>query len=107
MYEFSNENSQDFNTFFECSIQRARMHEKVVVDMTMMSLKSRRKMLSKFPEFNFSCKVVMTDLNVIMKREDIRAQSGKKIPSCVYKIMTEQFIMPVLDEGFSDIELII
>lgn len=108
VYSFihSNENElKKFEAFFEYIIKEASNKDKVIVDMTMLSLKSRRNMMSKFSNFTKYCKVIMTDNETMFKRNNER--KGKFIPYNVYNNMMASFTMPVIEEGFKSIELII
>lgn len=85
----------------------AKTSNKVVIDMTMMPMSSRRKMCNKFPKFRRKSVVLMTDINTITLRNEQRALDGKYISPKVFHSMRQGFVYPVLDEGFESIELII
>lgn len=94
-----------FNEFFEDCIRGLSRQDKVVIDMTMLSLSSRRKMLSKFPEHKADAVVVLTDNDTLKERAQNRP--GKHIANYVYFDMKRSFVMPVKEEGFETINIII
>ena len=100
---------KEFEAEFEKLIQdTAKIDEDVIIDMTMLSLSSRRKMISKFPNHKKVCKVVMTDNKTLFDRNIKRYQETKKfISTVVIENMMTSFTYPVKEEGFSDIKLII
>lgn len=104
-FEFSL-NSEGFEDYFNEMIKKAKLQKNVIVDMTMLSLKSRRKMISNFPDFNLDCKVFATCMKTIQEREIKRSKEGKSIPEGVYFNMMKTFVVPVLDEGFNSIEIV-
>lgn len=93
-----------FNTY--CS-KISKNSNKVIIDLTMLSLSSRRKMLSKFPKFRASAYVILTDINSLIKREKERRKIGKKIHTKVYKTFFKNFTIPTNEEGFDEIKIII
>ena len=98
----------EFNDYFEKEITNTRKtKDKVLVDMTMLSLSSRRKMLSKFSDFKCDCLLIITDNETLMKRQVKRSLEGKYISDKVYFDMMRSFVMPVKEEGFNNIEIII
>lgn len=99
---------KEFNESFDKEINRVvKECDNVVIDMTMLSLKSRRIMLNKFNKFNAKCIVFMTDLETIEERNIERSKQGKYISPEVYENMMRSFVYPVTDEGFDKIELMI
>lgn len=69
----------------------------IVVDMTNMSRKARKKMLQDFPpNYMRSAHVMMTSINNIMSRNIQR--DGKCIPQHVYENMAMAFYPPLYDE---------
>jgi hypothetical protein len=111
MFKWVNELDKEdgsFTKFFNDSINQARKgHDKVVVDMTMMSMSSRRKILNRFPKHTRKSVVMLPTLKTLARRNDDRSeQEGKYIPSEAYFSMTSAFVIPTLSEGFSSIELV-
>lgn len=97
-----------FNNSFQKLIENAaRTQNDVIVDMTMLSLSSRRKMMNNFQNFTKKAVVLMTDLEEIQKRNLQRKEHGKYISESVFKGMMTSFVFPVAEEGFSEIELVI
>ena len=68
----------------------------VVIDMTNMSRKSRRKRLSGFKGYEKHAHVVMTSLLNIKERDKNR--EGKGIPDHVFENMSKSFYPPLYDE---------
>lgn len=73
----------------------------VVIDMTNMSRKSRRKNLSGFEKYNKKAIVIMSNLDSINFRNGLRI--GKIIPDHVFEKMICSFKPPLYDE-FDEIE---
>jgi len=94
-----------FNKSFNDIIRSVSKHDKVVVDMTMLSLSSRRSMLSNFNQHTRKVVVMMTPLDELYRRNNQR--DGKYIPEHVLSRMMTQFVMPVESEGFCDIEIVL
>lgn len=98
--------SNDFDKHFDEVIkQKSKSCDKIVVDMTMMSLKSRRSMMSNFNGFKRKAIVMMCDSNTLAERN--RNRVGKTIPESVFENMSKQFTMPVDNEGFEDILIVL
>lgn len=99
----------DFEKYFEDKIRMYSQNiDKVIVDMTMMPMSSRRKMMNKFPKHKRKAVVVMTDWETIQKRNLERFElESKNIPESVFLNMAKSFTYPVLEEGFEDIKLVI
>lgn len=77
----------------------------IVVDMTHMSKKSRKKSLSYFgPEYKKKCVVMLTDLETIYLRNQNR--TGKVIDNRVIQRMMKSFYPPMLNE-FDEIEYVL
>jgi len=85
--------------------QHAKTFDKVVVDMTHMSKKSRRKSLSHFgPEYKKKCVVFLPDMQTLSLRNKNRA--GKVIDQSVIERMMRSFYVPTFEE-FDEIEYVI
>lgn len=83
----------------------AKSNSSVIVDMTHMSKKSRRRSLSHFgADYKKKAVVFLTDLEEIKLRNEGR--SGKIIPEEVYDKMLKSFYPPSLSE-FDEIEYVI
>jgi predicted kinase len=98
---------KEFEEQFRQLLQTASKKEKVIVDMTLMSLSSRRKMLNNFPHHRAHAKVIMTDKENILQRNEERGKAGKYIHSNVLEGMMKSFVIPIKEEGFAKVELII
>lgn len=68
----------------------------VIIDMTNMGRKSRRKNMQGFKGYTKTAQVMMTPLEVIRKRN--KEREGKSIPQDVYKRMMTSFQPPLYDE---------
>lgn len=102
------EQLKKFNREFEELITEASKKDKVLIDMTMLSLSSRRKMLSKFNKHKATCKMIFTDNETLNNRNLKRfAETGKKINNSVIDNMKKSFTLPVKEEGFESVEIII
>ena len=108
-YRFIHETEErlkKFNEFFDGFIRKvSKENDKVLIDMTMMSLKSRRTMMNNFHNFTKHAVVCFTDSKSLQKRNDLRSIKGKSIPNHVFMMMSKQFVMPVKEEGFETITL--
>lgn len=112
MYRFLHEDAvllKEFKKEFEDLLNSiAKNKSDILIDMTQLSLSSRRKMLNHFPKFHKKAIVVMTDDDTLQERNDKRyEETGKFISKTVIENMRTSFTFPVLEEGFDEIELII
>lgn len=112
MYRYIHDDKEvlkEFEALFESKIQEAsRKDEDVIIDMTMLSLSTRRKMILKFPNHKKEAIVVMTDNNTLFTRNIERYKTTKKfISTVVITNMMTSFTYPILEEGFDKIELVI
>lgn len=100
---------KEFTKRFEDYLNKlAKTSDNIIVDMTMLSLSSRRKMINHFPKFHKKAIVVMTDNDELFTRNHMRYIETKKfISEKVIENMMTSFTFPVLEEGFDSIELII
>lgn len=107
-YAKSNANDESraaFNAYFESYIHSiASKQVDTIIDMTMLSLSSRRSMMAKFPKARFKAVVFLPTLNTIYSRNTIRSKAGKTLSPEAYKQMMTKFVMPVFEEGFEAIE---
>jgi hypothetical protein len=102
------ESRKEFNKYFDNSVAaHARAYDKVVVSMTMMSLKSRRSMLNSFSKHTAKAVVMLPTTNELARRNEVRAKEGKHIPFSAYTMMSKQFVFPVLEEGFESITTVL
>ena len=105
-YEEVHANGREFlDKEFDKMVNAAIKSDKVVIDMTMMSLGARRSMLNRFNKHVAYSKVFLTNLTVINERNNNRA--GKHIPDYVLHNMSTSFLIPTVEEGFEDVELLI
>lgn len=86
-------------------IKAAKEQKDIVIDMTMLSLSSRRSMMAKFPNAKFKAIVVIPPLSIVKERASKRP--GKEMSDKVYEHMLPTFTMPVKEEGFEEITYIL
>ena len=81
-----------------------RNREDVVVDMTNMSIKSRRRWISTLPSCYYKqCMFFFEKDTVLEERNKERSKTGKIIPQSVFINMKKSFIFPTIAEGFDAI----
>jgi adenylate kinase family enzyme len=99
---------KEFEKCFKSQIEQAQKYNNILVDMTQLSLSSRRKMLNNFQNFRKSAIVLMTDNDTLFKRNKERFEKTNKFISekVIFNMMTS-FVFPVLEEGFEDIKLVL
>lgn len=112
MYKFLHEDKEllkEFTKEYEDLLNSiAKNKSDILIDMTQLSLSSRRKMINHFPKHNKNAIVIMTDNDELFRRNEQRFQETKKfISKKVIENMMTSFTFPVLEEGFNNIELII
>jgi len=77
----------------------------VVIDMTNMSKKGRRRWLGEFNKHDKKAVVFLTGFEELKKRNKIRADmTGKYIPAHVLEDMCIRYSLPTYAEGFNSIE---
>lgn len=86
-------------------IKAAKEQKDIVIDMTMLSLSSRRSIMAKFPNAKFKAIVVVSPLSIVKERASKRP--GKEMSDKVYEHMLPTFTMPVKEEGFEEITYIL
>lgn len=97
---------QIFNKAFDKLItQRSREQKDLVVDLTNLSLKSRRSMMQRFPHAQFKCVVFLPPFSSVVQCNQTRP--GKSISTDILINMSKSFVMPVKQEGFTDITYIL
>ena len=99
------EDRKHLDAMFDKMVNYSVKQDKVVIDMTMMSLSSRRSMLNRFSRHTAYSKVFLVDSDTIAQRNEARI--GKTIPEHVYTNMSKSFLIPTVEEGFEDVELIL
>lgn len=108
-YEYVRSDSarlQIFNKAFDKLItQRSREQKDLVVDMTNLSLKSRRSLMQRFPHAQFKCVVFLPPFSSVIRCNQTRP--GKSISTDILINMSKSFVMPVKQEGFTDITYIL
>lgn len=77
-----------------------------VIDMTLMNRKSRAKFLSQIPKHYKKVAIAFeTNLELLKKRNKMRANQGKDLPVSVLQRMLDNYEAPSENEGFDDIEI--
>jgi predicted kinase len=87
-------------------VVRAREAGKDIIwDQTSVSIKSRKRKFNMLPDYEHIAVVFPTpDEHELSRRLDSRP--GKTIPDFVMRSMVENFDVPTLDEGFSEIRVV-
>jgi predicted kinase len=75
----------------------------IIWDQTNLSIKSRRKKLSKLPSYYRRCAVYFT-ISMEEALERNKHREGKFIPESILKRMWHQFEIPTMNEGFDYVE---
>jgi len=79
-------------------------NKSVLVDMTLMSKKSRRKWLTYFSNYSAVCVLFLKGFNKLLEHSDNREkETGKCIPKKVMIDMMTSFTLPMHSEGFDKI----
>ena len=100
---YKNVDQDMVNIELQKEFKQAKLQDNVVVDMTHMSTKSRRRSLSHFgKDWTKKCIVFLPPLTEIIKRSEIRLD--KKISQDVLFDMIKRFSPPLEGEGFHNIE---
>ncbi len=95
-----------FNQSFEQYItSKARAGKDLIIDMTMLSLKSRRSMMTHFKHASFNAIVFLPKYSQVLECNATRP--GKSISPEILHSMSKSFVMPVLEEGFTNISYIL
>jgi predicted kinase len=100
--KWKNADQVEVDRILQSHFQLAKQHSNVVVDMTHMSLKSRRRTLSHFgKDWQKNCIVLLPTLAEIGRRSLFRTE--KFIDNSVLDAMMSSFRPPCLGEGFDNI----
>lgn len=98
-------NQDEVNKQLELMFKESKSdkYDNVIVDMTHMSEKSRRKTLSHYNDQYYKLSIsFLPPMNIIDQRRDLRI--GKEIPLDVEFNMVKSFRPPFLSEGFDRVE---
>lgn len=86
------------------AIEARNSGKSVVVDMTNMSKKGRRRWVNEFAKYDKKAVVFLTGFEELKKRNKNRADmTGKYIPSHVLEDMCIRYSLPTYSEGFNEI----
>jgi guanylate kinase len=77
----------------------------IIWDQTSTSVGSRRKKFNMLPDYEHIAVVFKTPEMDELKRR-LASRPGKNIPSHVMVQMIRSFVMPTLDEGFTEIRVV-
>ena len=112
-FKFLNENAdicrKEVDEVFE-SMVRDTKHttSDVLIDMTCMSKKSRRRWINEFHDHDARAVVFLTGFETLKTRNKIRAHTGGKfIPERVLTDMCLRYSLPMYSEGFNEIEFVV
>lgn len=98
------EKSEITNKFEKIKNEAKKAGKSVLVDMTSMSKKSRRKWINEFPKHNAKCIVFVKGYDELVKCAKKREEeTGKGIPEKVILNMLKSFTLPMYSEGFNEI----
>ena len=106
-YRYFHENEdrrKELDKKFDSLVQVSAKKSHVIVDMTMLSLKSRRLMMNRLGKRDYKCIVFFSKVSEIMERN--RNRKNKFISENVIEKMMKTFVMPVKEEGFSSVKLL-
>lgn len=97
---------QEIDQELNKTIQHAKSTiSNVVIDMTNLSKKSRRRWIGQFGKhYRKECILFLTGISEITNRNEIRSTTGKSIPDNVYLHMMKSFNLPMYSEGLDRIE---
>jgi len=111
-FKFLNENpdvaKSEVDEVLNTTYMEARKAKKdVVVDMTNMSKKGRRKWVNEFKGYNAKCMVFLTGYDNLLECNKKRGEeTGKHIPDFVVRDMCKRFTLPMYSEGFTSIDYV-
>lgn len=101
--KWNNSDQKDIDKKLQEFFIISKRFNNVIVDMTHMSAKSRRKTLSHFgKEWIKNCIILLPTLETIANRRELRTE--KVIDESVINAMIKSFRPPCLGEGFDNIE---
>lgn len=79
----------------------------VIIDMTNMSKKGRRRWVGEFSNYDRKAVLFLTGFEELKNRNRIRAKNtGKYIPDYVLTDMCTRYSLPTYGEGFNEIEFV-
>jgi hypothetical protein len=79
----------------------------VIIDMTNMSKKSRRKWINEFKGYRIQCKLFVTGFEALVACNKKRGnETGKYISKGILLDMCKRFSLPMYSEGFTEIDYI-
>ena len=97
---------KQFTAVFNELLKEAAKHNEVLIDMTQLSLSTRRKMLNNFQNFKKNAFIIMTDNTELYRRNKERFEKENKlIKDIVLFNMMTSFVYPIYEEGFENITL--
>lgn len=97
-----------FNLAFDLHVNNViKTSDKVVIDMTMMSAGQRRKMLNKFSKHKAYCVCFLAGNRVLNNVNYDREKIGRSIPQEAMRNMKKKFIIPIEEEGFEEVKIIL
>lgn len=114
LQEIAKERQQSYNTIFKANIRFAQIammkvlrkaleeNQSLIWDQTNLTKKQRREKLKHIPpHYKKTAVYFVIDLKTALKRNTQRP--GKVIPPEVLERMIEEFEIPTLEEGFSEV----
>mgnify|MGYP002640157623 CR=1 FL=1 len=89
------------------SVRAKKGNENVIIDMTCMTKKGRRKWINQYSKYNKKAVVFLTGFEELKRRNVKRAEeTGKFIPNNVLESMCKNYTLPMYSEGFDEIEFV-
>jgi predicted kinase len=77
----------------------------IIWDQTSVSIKSRKRKFNMLPDYEHIAVVFPTPNEYELSRR-LASRPGKSIPDFVMRSMVENFDIPTLDEGFTEIRIV-
>lgn len=103
--KWKNADQKEVDKKLQQLFQESKKHKNIVVDMTHMSMKSRRKTLSHYgKDWNKNCIVILPTISKLYS--NIQKRTEKQIDYSVLDAMMLSFRPPVIGEGFDNINYI-
>lgn len=102
-FTYCNENKIDLMKRMRKSI--AKVSGDICICNTNLTSKARKSLINSLGKFNYHCKYVICDFNVVLERDKNR--SGKTVGYNVINRMNKNQIIPTLREGFDSVEIVL
>ncbi len=96
---------KQFNEYFNDYLVKVAKSkpERLIIDMTLLSLGSRRKMLNIFSDYEAHCECFLIGDELITHRNNERVENGESLNHSKFIDLKRKFVAPVEKEGFETI----